>query len=276
MRLRNSSKFKIQVTEEDNPDALIKEQVEYQRFEKLNQRVTIITILIPILIGVIIFIGYRDIQTMVSQTHDMSAKELTSMAQNLQSTISNLSIKEAKLEETFGSKLTAIDAAQTHIQNAVTTNESAFRDNFTRIEAALQENSQKTEKALTELQTGKVDKKDIQGDAASFDKKLASVHKDIQINLDKLSSQIQAVDKKFSDESAKNADKISALATRVAECQADIGLLTSDKAERKATDTALKDQAKKFGDQLTQIQRTLEARIEILQAHIRELEKKQK
>ncbi len=276
MRLRNSSKFKIQVTEEDNPDALIKEQVEHQRFEKLNQRVTIITILIPILIGVIIFIGYRDIQTMVSQTHDMSAKELTSMAQNLQSTISNLSIKEAKLEETFGSKLTAIDAAQTHIQNAVTTNESAFRDNFTRIEAALQENSQKTEKALTELQTGKVDKKDIQGDAASFDKKLASVHKDIQINLDKLSSQIQAVDKKFSDESAKNADKISALATRVAECQADIGLLTSDKAERKATDTALKDQAKKFGDQLTQIQRTLEARIEILQAHIRELEKKQK
>jgi Holliday junction resolvasome RuvABC endonuclease subunit len=276
MRLRNSSKFKIQVTEEDNPDALIKEQVEYQRFEKLNQRVTIITILIPILIGVIIFIGYRDIQTMVSQTHDMSAKELTSMAQNLQSTISNLSIKEAKLEETFGSKLTAIDAAQAHIQNTVTTNESAFRDNFTRIEAALQENSQKTEKALTELQTGKVDKKDIQGDAANFDKKLASVHKDIQINLDKLSSQIQAVDKKFSDESAKTADKISALATRVAECQADIGLLTSDKAERKATDTALKDQAKQFGDQLTQIQRTLEARIEILQAHIRELEKKQK
>lgn len=276
MRLRNSSKFKIQVTEEDNPDALIKEQVEYQRFEKLNQRVTIITILIPILIGVVIFIGYRDIQTMVSQTHDMSAKELTSMAQNLQSTISNLSIKEAKLEETFGSKLAAIDAAQTHIQSAVTTNESAFRDNFTRIEAAVQENSQKTEKALTELQTGKVDKKDIQGDAASFDKKLTSVHKDIQINLDKLSSQIQAVDKKFSDESAKTADKISALATRVAECQADIGLLTSDKAERKATDTALKDQAKQFGDQLTQIQRTLEAKIEILQAHIRELEKKQK
>ena len=276
MRLRNTSKFKMQVTEEDNPDAPIKEQIEYQRFEKLSHRVTIITILIPILIGIVIFIGYRDIQIMVSQTHDLNVKELTSMAQNLQSTISNLSIKEAKLEEMFDAKLTAVDAAQANLHNTLTTNESAFRDNFTRIEAAIQASSQKMEKALTELQTGKVDKKDIAGDAANLDKKLASIQKDTQINLDKLSSQIQALDKKFSDEFAKTSDKVSALATRVAECQADIGLLTSDKAERKATDTALKDQAKRSADQLTQVQRTLESRIEVLQAHIRELEKKQK
>jgi hypothetical protein len=97
MTYRNSSKFKIRAADDDHPDLLLTDQIEYQRFEKLNQRVTIITLLIPILIGIMIFIGYRSIKEMVSQTQDTGAKELTSLAQNLESTISNLSIKQAKL-----------------------------------------------------------------------------------------------------------------------------------------------------------------------------------
>ncbi len=105
MTFRNSSKFKIRVSDEDRPESLLTERIEYQRFEKLNQRVTIITILIPILIGIMIFVGYLNIREMVSQTQYMGAKELTSLAQSLESTISNISVKQAKLEESLAGML---------------------------------------------------------------------------------------------------------------------------------------------------------------------------
>ena len=48
-------------------DALYREEMKDLRVEKLNQRVAIITILIPCLIGVILFIAYRDLTGKVTE-----------------------------------------------------------------------------------------------------------------------------------------------------------------------------------------------------------------
>jgi chromosome segregation ATPase len=273
MTLRNSSKFKIRISDDDRPDLLLTDQIEYQRFEKLNQRVTIITILIPILIGIMIFLGYRNIKEMVSQTQDLGAKELTSLAQGLESTISNLSIKQAKLEEALTGKLADLEKMETTVRDSLKQIETTVQDNIKKTEATIQDNIKKTETSLAEIRAGKVDKKDIAGDLSGLDSKLALVQKELKTGLEKMNADIKSFDKKLSDEFAKSAETINKVTTSVAESQADIGLLSAEKADKKAIENALKNQEKRLQDQTSQLLRNLEIKMEAIGTSIAELEK---
>jgi len=274
MTFRNSSKFKIRAADEDRiAESLLTDQIEYRRFEKLSQRVTIITILIPFLFGIMIFVGYRDILEMVSQTQDMGAKELTSLAQNLESTISNLSIKQATLEEALAGKLADLKKMETTVQDSLKQMETAVQDSIKKTEAVVQDNVKKTETSLAEIQAGKADKKDIAGDVSAMDARLAGVQKEVKSGLEKLNADIKSMDKKFSDEFAKSVETINNVTTSVAECQADIGLISAEKADKKATEIALKNHEKHIQDQTNQLLRNLENKMESLNASISELEK---
>ena len=285
MTFRNSSKFKIQAADEDRlSDSLLTDQIEYRRFEKLSQRVTIITILIPILIGIMIFIGYRGISEMVSQTQDTGAKELTSLSQSLESTISNLSIKQAKLEEMLSGKLADLEKMETTVQDSlkqieatvqdnIKKMETTVQDNIKKTETTVQDNIKKTETSLAEIQAGKADKKDIAGNVSGMDNKLVGIQKDLKIVTEKLNTDIKSIDKKFSDEFAKSLETVNSMTTSVAECQADIGLLSAEKADKKATEIALKNHEKRLQDQTSQLLRNLESKMESLNTSIAELEK---
>jgi septal ring factor EnvC (AmiA/AmiB activator) len=263
MTFRNSSKFKIRAADEERlGDSLLTDQVEDRRFEKLNQRVTIITILIPILIGVIIFLGYLNIKEMVSQTQDMGAKELTSLAQSLESNISNITIKQAMLEETLAGKIAELDKMEASVQGSIK-----------KMEATIQGSIKKTESSLAEMQAGKADKKDIAEAVSGMDNKLAVLQIDLKASLEKLHADIKSIEKKMTDEFAKSFETVNKVTTSVAECQADIGLLSAEKADKKATEVVLKNQEKRLQDQTNQQFRTLEGKMESLNAGIRELEK---
>ena len=273
MTYRNSSKFKIRAADDDHPDLLLTDQIEYQRFEKLNQRVTIITLLIPILIGIMIFIGYRSIKEMVSQTQDTGAKELTSLAQNLESTISNLSIKQAKLEETLAGKLADQEKMEAAVHASIKKIEATVHDSIKKVETTVQNSITKTETSLAEIQAAKADKKDVAGEVSGMDNKLAVVQKDLKAGLEKMHGDIKTIEKKMSDEFAKSFETVNNVTTRIAECQADINLLSAEKADKKLTEAALKNQEKHLQDQTSQQLRSLESKMESLNAGIKELEK---
>jgi hypothetical protein len=276
MTLRNSSKFKIRAAAADEDtlldplaNSVLTEQIEYQRFEKLNQRVTIITILIPILIGIMILIGYWNIRQMVSQTQDMGAKELTSLAQNLESTISNLSIKQAKLEEALTGKLADQEKLGAAVHASIKKNEATVHDSIKKMETTVQNSISKTEASLADIQAAKADKKDVAGEISGMDGKLVAVQKDLKTGLEKSHADIKTIDKKMSDEFAKSFETVNNVTTRIAECQADIGLLSAEKADKKLTEAALKNQEKHLQDLL----RNLESKMEALNAGIKEWEK---
>lgn len=273
MTYRNSSKFKIRVSDEERPESLLMERMEYQRFEKLNQRVTIITILIPILIGIMLFIGYRSIREMVSQTQYMGAKELTSLAQSLESNISNISVKQATLEESLAGMLADQEKMESTVQNSLKKMEATVQDSIKKMESTIQTSIKKTESTLAEIQVGKADKKDIAGEVSGLDNKVAVVQKDLKSGLEKLHADIKSIEKKMSDEFAKSFETVNNVTTRIAECQADIGLLSAEKADKKLTEIALKNQEKHFQDQTGQLLRNLESKMEVLNAGLKELEK---
>ena len=81
---------------DDEPESertLYQDEVKDRRVEKLSHRVTIISILIPVLIGVIFYIAYREITGRVNQSQDTGAMEIQNLSNQLEENFDKLSVK---------------------------------------------------------------------------------------------------------------------------------------------------------------------------------------
>ncbi len=95
--------FKLEIEPED-PVSVYKDEIEELRLEKLSQRVTLISILIPLMIVVILAVAYLDIKKRVIRTQYSGTSSVQSLAKELDSRFSSLSLRQAELE----SKMEAI------------------------------------------------------------------------------------------------------------------------------------------------------------------------
>ena len=93
MAEKDPTKFRIRI-DDQSPDNGFEEEIKDRRIEKLSQRITFVSILIPCLIAVILFVAYFDIKKRVGSMH--SSGEVVS--QDLDSRLSLVSEKQAKLE----------------------------------------------------------------------------------------------------------------------------------------------------------------------------------
>ena len=76
--------FKFEGDEEpESEQAVFQEDAKDRKVEKLSHRVTIISILIPVLVGAIFYIAYRDITSRVSQNQDVGAMEIQNLSSQL-------------------------------------------------------------------------------------------------------------------------------------------------------------------------------------------------
>lgn len=87
--------------DEDIEEAVIANDVDDLRIEKLNHRVTLISILIPVLIVVILGVTYLDIKRRVVRTEDSGQLTAQTLSESLQSRFSTLSVGQAMIEENF-------------------------------------------------------------------------------------------------------------------------------------------------------------------------------
>jgi hypothetical protein len=151
--------------------------------------------------------------------------------------------------------------------------EATVHDSIKKVETTVQNSITKTETYLAEIQAAKADKKDVAGEVSGMDNKLVVVQKDLKTSLEKMHGDIKTIEKKMSDEFVKSFETVNNVTTRIAECQADINLLSAEKADKKLTEAALKNQEKHLQDQTGQLLRNLESKMESLNAGIKELEK---
>ena len=100
MAEKDPTKFRIRLDDE-SPDTGFEEEIRDRRIEKLSRRITFVSILIPCLIAVILFVAYFDIKKRVGSMH--SSGEVVS--QDLGSRIASVSEKQAKLEDMLVKKI---------------------------------------------------------------------------------------------------------------------------------------------------------------------------
>jgi DNA repair exonuclease SbcCD ATPase subunit len=84
---------------DDVEDLEVPATVDELRLEKINTRLTFISILIPVLIVIVLVIGYLDIKKMVLRSEDTGTMSVQNLSKDLESRFSSLSLRQAQLEE---------------------------------------------------------------------------------------------------------------------------------------------------------------------------------
>ena len=239
MNEKDPTKFRIRIDNE-SPDTGFEEEIRDRRIEKLSRRITFVSILIPCLITVILFVAYFDIKKRVGTMHS-SGK---AVSQDLESRIASVSEKQAKLEDMLAKRIEPIEKAILSLQTELKEATTAIRY----IRSAR-----------------KADNKTLKGAIADIEKGLAPVRKDLKNAV----SRIKALDKNL----ANFGKKLDKAKNDLNKMQADISALSSAKIDRKALDKALNSKQKIYEQKLKQIAKDLANKVESIRKRIKTIER---
>ena len=245
MAEKESKKFEISMDDEI-PEFQTREDFDDQKIEKLHKRITRISIIIPCLVVLIILAGYFDLKKNLSSINTEGNMGVQTLSKELESKFSSLSIKEAKIEETLDKKIEALEKATSSLQTSSKEADTAIRY----IRSARKKDNESSESAIQQIEN-----------------KLASIVKD----LDKISSDLNAMDKTFSAKLAILSQSTDSSKNALQTIRSDISSIKSSKADL----TALKDQQKVYQLALRQLTSSLEDRIKSVEKRLNELKKVQ-
>ncbi len=183
-------------SDRDSTETAIREEMAEQRVEKLGHRITLISILLPVLILVIFAGAYLDIKKRVYGMQSSGVEEVARLSEELESKFSKLSVQFAaldselakreeslkKLEDSFTRKIASMDEIFLSMETTTNTLKGANQE--------LLENNQALEKKIGELEAK----------LAGVDEKLSGVDE-----------KLSGADKKISDAAAENAAAVEAV-----------------------------------------------------------------
>jgi DNA repair exonuclease SbcCD ATPase subunit len=97
------SKFKFNA-EDPEPDTFYHEEFKDLRVEKLSQRLTLLSILLPCLLGVALYFGYRDLAGRFNQGQDTGSLQIQKISQEIEDLSKNFNEKLITFSTTLSSR----------------------------------------------------------------------------------------------------------------------------------------------------------------------------
>ena len=260
------SSFKFDGDDEpDDEQTIYQEEAKDRRVEKLNHRVTIISILIPVLIGVVFYIAYSDITGRVSQSQDTGAMEIQNLSSQLEENFTKLSEKYGDLEVALTQKLAALE----------------------KVDKSMKSNLKKAEDTVAKINATKADKKDQQNAIAKIDKALnplrqelktiKSVTTDLQTQNNDLKQQLATLSTNLTRLSASTEKTLKASAAthskELTAIQTDLSSLSGQKMDKDALQLELLKTRKHFQRDLDMTKSAIDKRLVSILRKIKDLEK---
>ena len=126
MREKNASTFQFGNNDE-SPEPILREELQELKIEKLSNRVTLLTILIPFMIGIIIVIAYLDIKNRVTRTHNTEATGMERISKDLETKFSFLSLEQAKIKDIHSKKMPSFEKSIAFLQSGLKTTQSLLK-----------------------------------------------------------------------------------------------------------------------------------------------------
>jgi DNA repair exonuclease SbcCD ATPase subunit len=226
------------IPDDEAEENIIPAQVDELRIERLNQRMTLISILIPVLIVVILGIAYLDIKRRVIHTEDTGAQTVQHLSEDLESRFSSLSLSQAHLEEAL----------------------AKVQDQTNKSLAKAQVNLKKMDAALARTRKAMVSQKDLQAASGKMDQSLANVAR----SMDELKAQVDQLNQSLPSRLGQLDQRMVDLDAQLSEFQKKISSLENSKIDKAAMDLAMKLE-------ILKTKQAFDAQIEDLRAQIRSL-----
>jgi chromosome segregation ATPase len=260
--------FKFEGDEEpDSEQTVYQDDAKERKIEKLSHRVTIITILLPVLIGVISYIAYRNVTSRVNQSQDVGEMEIQNLTGQLQEKFTALSTKYGELEGALTEKLADLE----------------------KVDKAMKANLKQAEDTLAKINATKADKKDQEAVVAKIDAALTPIHKEIkdltamrkEVNdlalmrndLKAISAEVTALDKDLKQQLATISENNDKALKGLAQIQSEISKLSDQKMDKDALEFELLKARKSFQRDLDVAKLAIDKRLESMLGRIKDLEK---
>ncbi len=275
--------FKFNGDDEPEPEAeetLYEEEAKDRRVEKLSHRVTIISILIPVLLGAVFYITYRDITSRVSQSQDTGSMEIQNLSAQLHDQSEALSKKYGELEASLAQKLAALE----------------------KVDKSMTANLKKAQDMVSKINVTKVDKKEQQDAIAKIDTALGPIRKELESlapmrkeletlkpmrrqlealgpmrnDLKAVTAELQSLDKDTQQQLATisaTLDKASKDLARIqSEIQSDLSNLSDQKLNKDALQLELLKAKKNYQRELELTRLTIDKRLSAILRKVKDLE----
>ena len=245
------SSFKFDGDDEpESEQTIYREEAKDRRVEKLSHRVTIISILIPVIIGVVFYITYRDITSRVSQTQDTGAMEIQNLSTQLEENLAALSAKYADLEVALTQKLVALE----------------------KVDKAMKSNLKKAEDTVAKIKATKADKKDQQDAIAKIDAAVMPLRQELK-DLKSVTTDLQALEKDLKQQLSTISANMDKSLTDVAKIQTGLSTLSAQKMDKDALQLELLKARKIFQRDLEVTKSSIDKRLASILRKIKDLEK---
>lgn len=192
--MATQDRFRFEPRDEEPELAVIDEELK-QRVTRLNRRISFVTLILPILIAIVVYVVYQDLTQRLSRTQSSDLRSVERLAADIDQ-------KTAALN----SRLSDMEAALAQTGNAQT---------------RLQEALSQADSAMQRLTAAKADKKELEEAARRQEEALAAVAKNVQT----LTKELQAL-APFREElgvSAALRAELQALAARLQKLEGSLG-----------------------------------------------------
>lgn len=212
--MAKSSKEDFRFTDNQmSPNKLYQDEANEIRLEKLGNRVTLISILLPLLIIAVLAVAYLDITRKVTTVEYTGTSEVETLSKSLQSNFSSLSLKFAALEEKFNKRLDGMDEAQQKLAKKVHSTESVLW---------------RTHADLRKLEHTAVSRDDLDKATGKFSETVAALQNNMQV----LNQNLSALDASVKKELASAADAISKSGASLDALSRRVDSLSKEKADQ--------------------------------------------
>ncbi|MBT8332479.1 MAG: hypothetical protein KJP06_09150 [Deltaproteobacteria bacterium] len=207
----NPSEFRFDDNEQE-PDTFYHDEFKDLRVEKLSQRLTLLSILLPCLVAVTIYFGYRQLSGKLSRSHDTGSLEV----QRLTKEIENLSKSFNEKLITFSTTLSAQDKDfGTSIEGrllAMNKNIDVLQKNLKSLNDNLNHNLAQNQDSIEKLKVSKADKKSQAVAVEKINAALQPLQKELQ-SLQTIRQDFETVSADIKKLESKLTEKIAALDT---------------------------------------------------------------
>ena len=252
------STFKFNGDEEPEAEqTLYQDEAKDRRVEKLSHRVTIISILIPVLIGVVFYIAYRDITSRVNQTQDTGTMEIQNLSTQLQDKFDEISSKYGELEVSLTQKLASLE----------------------KVDKAMKANLKKAEATVSKINATKADKKDQQNAIAKIDTALNPIRQELKAlstmrnDIKMLKADLQSLDADVQQKMTVMSANVDKTLKRLTGIQSDMSALSNQKLDRDALQLELLKAKKSYQKEWDLTKAALDKRLTSILRKVRDLEK---
>lgn len=255
MEEKDNSRFKVRF-EDDTVEEAVRRKTpppiftectddESPKIDKLNRRITIIAVAIPIVTIILFVFAYVSINKNVANSTAAGMENFKTLSQDLEKSLSDLSIKSEKLKVALETETGAFEKRTDVFTKSLNKNAAAIK------------NLDKQINSLKKIDKSKIDKKELQSHTAKMEKKITSLKSEFE----SLRSDGNALRSEMKKELGMVQDTAGTIFNVLQKLKVDMVSLSESQITKEKLDNALQRQQEKYSHALEVVSEKFEKRL---------------